>query len=99
VNTEEKLQTSRSKISIGFRFVGGILVILLLSLPFMIIGGGGVLTSLYAIGEYLLTGDFTKVKTLAHLKVIVGYGALLALGIGAFRWGRHLTKPSSTEYV
>jgi len=90
---------NRSRAIITLRKIAGVLVILLLSTPFVVGGGLGVLYASYEIVLFFIQESFEQLALLQKVVQILATIINVLLGVEFFRWGRHLTRPTSREFV
>jgi len=81
------------------RFILGIAIILFIALPLVVSFGLGVPYGVYELVMYIFSGNMEKVKLIMSIISPIMCIGLTLLGVEFFRWGRHMTRATSREFV
>jgi len=82
-----------------FRYAFGVLVVLIISVPLVIVGLSGFPFSIYELGAAVINHGHNKQEILLLIISPFFSLAIAFVGYEFFKWGRHLTRPTSREFI
>ena len=89
----------RSKFHNTIRYIFGVFVILFISAPLFIGGVSGIPFSIYELGAVVVSNSYNK-QELGLIIISPFFSFAIAfVGLEFFKWGRHLTRPTSREFI